>query len=38
MSGIDHPESAKLGAVVYLSTTRALRLPDFLAEFYKNWH
>ena len=31
------PETPKIGAVIYLSTNRPLRLPDFLAEFHKNW-
>ena len=37
MPAADQPEPDKLGAVVYLSTNRPLRLPDFLAEFYKSW-
>jgi len=30
-------EAKKISAVVYLATNRPLRLPDFFAEFHKNW-
>jgi len=37
MSAEAQIETPKIEAVVYLSTNRPLRLPDFLAEFHKNW-
>jgi len=30
-------EVRKIGAVIYLSSNRPLRLPDFLSEFHENW-
>ncbi len=37
MSCDHHPASRELSAVIYLSSTRPLHVPDFLAEFHKNW-
>src|SRR5882762_8321482 len=37
MSAESHHEAKKVGAVIYLSTNRPLRLPDFLAEFHQSW-
>lgn len=37
MSADAQPEAPKIGAVIYLSTNRPLRVPDFLSEFHKNW-
>jgi hypothetical protein len=37
MDAADHLEPQPQGAVIYLSTSRPLHLPDFLAEFQKNW-
>jgi hypothetical protein len=37
MSADAQAETPKIGAVIYLSSNRPLRLPDFLAEFHKNW-
>ncbi|HYU47741.1 MAG TPA: hypothetical protein VEK84_16390 [Terriglobales bacterium] len=37
MSADAHTEPQKTSAVLYLSSNRPLHLPDFLAEFHKNW-
>jgi hypothetical protein len=37
MSADAQPEPQKIGAVIYLSSNRPLHLPDFFAEFHKNW-
>lgn len=37
MSAEGQRETKKIGAVIYLSTNRPLRLPDFLAEFCRSW-
>ncbi len=37
MSAEPQHETKKVGAVIYLATNRPLRLPDFLAEFRRNW-
>jgi hypothetical protein len=37
MSDDAQPELQKIGAVIYLSSNRPLHLPDFFAEFHKNW-
>ncbi|MGO9402998.1 MAG: hypothetical protein ACLPVW_05945 [Terriglobales bacterium] len=37
MSAGPQPETKKVGAVIYSSTNRPLRLPDFLAEFHRSW-
>jgi hypothetical protein len=37
MSAADQSEPQPLGAVIYLSTNRPLRLADFMAEFRKTW-
>jgi len=37
MSADPQAETQKIGAVIYLSTNRPLRLPDFFGEFHKNW-
>jgi len=37
MSADAQHEPQKIGAVVYLSSNRPLHLPDFFAEFRKNW-
>jgi hypothetical protein len=37
MSAAAPPEPQKIGAVLYLASNRPLHLPDFLAEFHKNW-
>ena len=37
MSADAQPEPQKIGAVVYLSSNRPLHLPNFFAEFHKNW-
>jgi hypothetical protein len=37
MSADAQTEPQKIGAVIYLSSNRPLHLPDFLAEFHKNW-
>lgn len=33
----NHSAPRELGAVIYLSSHRPLHVPDFLAEFHKNW-
>ena len=37
MSAQPQPEAKKVGAVIYLATNRPLHLPEFLAEFHRNW-
>jgi hypothetical protein len=37
MSADAQTDSPKIGAVIYLASNRPLHLPDFLAEFHKNW-
>ena len=37
MSAEPQPEAKKVGAVIYLATNRPLHLPEFLAEFRRNW-
>jgi len=37
MSSAAQSEPRKIGAVIYLSSNRPLRVPDFLSEFHKNW-
>ncbi len=37
MSCDNQPAPRELGAVIYLSSHRPLHVPDFLAEFHKNW-
>lgn len=37
MSADAQPKPLKIGAVIYLSSNRPLRLPDFVAEYHKNW-
>ncbi len=37
MSAEPQHEAKKVGAVIYLATNRPLHLPEFLAEFHRNW-
>lgn len=37
MSAEPQHETKKVGAVIYLASNRPLHLPDFLAEFRRNW-
>jgi hypothetical protein len=37
MSAELQSDRSKAGAVIYLSSNRPLRLPDFLADFHENW-
>jgi hypothetical protein len=37
MAAAPHPEPEKIGALIYLSSNRPLRLSDFFAEFHKTW-